>query len=86
MRRSVYHKTCCAQLLDAETSRKRPFESLVGASRKRPLPAQPMLAAVENEMSFVDVLTAICTMEESFLVRMTEALCRLLCLANATPA
>jgi len=45
-----------------------------------------MLAAVENEMSFVDVLTAICTMEESFLVRMTEALCRLLCLANATPA
>jgi hypothetical protein len=33
-----------------------------------------MLAAVENKMSFVDILTAICTIEESFLVSMTEAL------------
>jgi hypothetical protein len=40
MRRSVYHKTC-AQRLNGETSRKRSFESLVGASRKRPFSGRP---------------------------------------------
>ena len=46
----------------------------------------PILATLENETSFVDIVTAICTMNASLLVRMTESLCRLLCQANATPA
>jgi len=46
----------------------------------------PILATLENETSFVDIVTAICTLVTSLSVSTTKALCRLLCLANATPA
>jgi len=45
-----------------------------------------VLANLENDASFIDIFAAICNMEVSLLVRMTEALCQLLCLDKATPA
>jgi len=73
-------------ILDTDVGYKMAIINEESADQKTTIACTPILATVEYVTLFVDIVTAICTLITSLLVRTTKALCRLLCLANATPA
>ena len=73
-------------ILDTDVGYKMAIISEESADQTTTIACTLILATTEYVTLFVDIVTATCTLVMSISVRTTETLCRLLCLANATPA